>query len=126
MVEYPIIQHVASNGALRQINLFYRRGRQGKDKRGGNDVNGSRFVVEIELSRMGAFQFDGLVRERRFDLVVRSRIALTTTMRRDITALYQEAMELGRYNGDIVFQTVRDFPVAPLDDIARRATTISA
>jgi hypothetical protein len=114
------------DGTLRQINMFYRRARQGRDKRRDQDANGSRFVVEIELSRLGAFQFDGLVREKRFDLVVRSRIALNKERRHDIGVLFRQALEIGRYRGDIAFQTVRDFPVAPLDSIARAETVVSA
>ena len=114
------------DGALRQINLFYRRGRSRQDRRGDTDGAGTRFVIEVELSRMGAFQFDGLVREKRFDLVVRSRAALSPRMRHDIGELFQQAIDIGHSKGDIAFQTVRNFPVSPLDAIARRDTVISA
>ena len=75
---------------------------------------------------MGPFQFDGLVREKRFDLMVRSHIALTSKMRHDIGTLFNEALELGQYNGNLVFQKVKDFPVSPLDEIEKSATRVSA
>jgi hypothetical protein len=111
---------------VRQINFFYRRDRGNKPGREDGEEKGARFVVDVDFTRLGAFQFDGLVRKRRFDLVVRSRVAMPAEMKRDIGALFQEALELGQYKGEIGFQTVRDFPVAPLDDIARRATAVSA
>ena len=76
--------------------------------------------------RWGPFQFDGLVREKRFDLMVRSHVALSPKMRADIGTLFQEALELGDYKGNLVFQKVKEFPVSPLDEIEKSATRVSA
>ena len=95
---------VLDDGTIRQINLFYRRDRGKKDKGEDADKVGTRFIVEVDMSRMGPFQFDGLVREKRFDLMVRSHVALSPKMRQDIGALFQEALELGEYKGNLVFR----------------------
>jgi hypothetical protein len=117
---------VMDDGTIRQINLFYRRDRGKKDKGDDADKSGTRFIVEVDMSKMGPFQFDGLVREKRFDLMVRSHVALTPRMRHDIGTLFQEALELGSYKGNLVFQKMKEFPVSPLDEIEKSATRVSA
>ncbi len=117
---------VMDDGTIRQINLFYRRDRGKKDKGEDADKSGTRFIVEVDMSKMGPFQFDGLVREKRFDLMVRSHVALTPRMRHDIGSLFNEALELGSYKGNLVFQKVKEFPVSPLDEIEKSATRVSA
>lgn len=114
------------DGTVRQINLFYRRDRGKKGQGEESDKAGTRFIVEVDMSKMGPFQFDGLVREKRFDLMVRSHVALTPKMRQDIGALFQEALDLGDYKGNLVFQKVKEFPVSPLDEIEKSATRVSA
>lgn len=114
------------DGTIRQINLFYRRNRRRKDKDEKDDKAGTRFVVEVDFSRLGPFQFDGLVREKRFDLMIRSRIPLDGEMKQQIAEIFDEAVELGGYNGSVMFQAVKEFPISPLDEIARSATNLSA
>ena len=117
---------ILDDGTIRQINLFYRRDR-GKDRKDAKDEkSGTRFIVEVDMSRMGPFQFDGLVREKQFDLMVRSHIALPQKFKHDITELFHEALSLGDYRGGLVFQKVKDFPVSPLEEIERSATSVSA
>jgi hypothetical protein len=117
---------VLDDGTIRQINLFYRRDRR-KDRKDAKDERaGTRFVVEVDMSRMGPFQFDGLVREKQFDLMVRSRIALPPKFKQDVTELFQEALAIGEYRGGIVFQKVKEFPVSPLEEIEKSAMRVSA
>jgi hypothetical protein len=117
---------ILDDGTIRQINLFYRRDRR-KDRKDAKDEKaGTRFVVEVDMSRMGPFQFDGLVREKQFDLMVRSHVALPQKFRRDITDLFHEALTLGDYRGGLVFQKVKEFPVSPLEEIEKSATRVSA
>jgi hypothetical protein len=117
---------ILDDGTIRQINLFYRRDRR-KDRKDSKDEKaGTRFIIEVDMSRMGPFQFDGLVREKQFDLMVRSHIALPPKFKHDITDLFHEALELGDYRGGLVFQKVKDFPVSPLEEIEKSATSVSA
>ena len=93
----------------------------GRAPRGGeasdDEKNGTRFVVEADFTRLGPFQLDGLMRQQRFDLMVRSRIRLDERMRRDIEAIYEEARGLTGFAGSIAFQTVDAFPVMPLEEL---------
>jgi hypothetical protein len=117
---------ILDDGTIRQINLFYRRDRRKDRKDAKDETSGTRFIVEVDMSRMGPFQFDGLVRERQFDLMVRSHVALPPKFRQDITELFHEALALGDYRGGLVFQKVKDFPVSPLEEIEKSATRVSA
>src|SRR5690606_10626102 len=102
---------------LHQIQLFTRR-HQPKEAEGGDDEITARFVFDIELSRLGRIQLDGLAGEKRFDLMVRSRTPLSEEMRRHITFLFGAAREEGGFQGEVGFQTVAEFAVEPLDDKA--------
>jgi len=117
---------ILDDGTIRQINLFYRRDRRKDRKDAKDEKSGTRFIVEVDMSRMGPFQFDGLVREKQFDLMVRSHIALPQKFRQDITELFHEALTLGDYRGGLAFQKVKDFPVSPLEEIEKSATSVSA
>lgn len=67
---------------------------------------GTRFVVDLNLSRLGHLQIDGLVGNdnKRLDLVLRSDAPLEGTMRDDIRGLYANALELTGLEGSVGFQ----------------------
>ena len=117
---------ILDDGTIRQINLFYRRDRRKDRKDAKDEKSGTRFIVEVDMSKMGPFQFDGLVREKQFDLMVRSHIALPPKFKQDIIEVFQEALSLGDYRGGLVFQKVKDFPVSPLEEIEKSAMRVSA
>jgi hypothetical protein len=110
--------------SLRQINMFLRR--HGGDGDSPNEESETRFVVEVEFSRFGALQLDGLVGQRRFDLVLRTRAPLPAEMRGEIARIHADARSAAGLTGDMTFQVVRSFPVAPLDDIARKRSGLLA
>ena len=74
----------------------------GADGDGGED--GRRFLLDVDLSRMGPLQFDGLIRDRRFDLVIRSKAAFPDSMRQDIRTLFRDASEAVGLRGGLTFQ----------------------
>lgn len=99
-------------GAMRQIHLFLRRRRGGGGDGEERDV--TRFVLDLSFSRLGEMQLDGLVRDRRFDLILRSRQPLAEAMRRDITEIFEEANAIVGGTGQIVFQASADWSPMPL------------
>jgi hypothetical protein len=72
--------------------------------------NGERIVVEIALTRLGTLQFDGLVRERRFDLVVRSAAALDDSLRSVIDRAFSAAISECGFQGDLLFARTQQIP----------------
>ena len=109
------LPYLDDQNRVQRINLYYRRPRSGEA--GDDEKNGTRFVVEADFTRLGPLQLDGLMRQQRFDLMVRSRIRLDERMRRDIEAIYEEARGLTGFAGSIAFQTVDIFPVMPLEEL---------
>ena len=80
--------------------------RPGEDDGGDGDgsADGRRFLIDVDLSRMGPLQFDGLIRDRRFDLVIRSKAAFPDSMRQDIRTLFRDASEAVGLHGGLTFQ----------------------
>jgi hypothetical protein len=101
-------------GAVRPVRLYFRRRAAGSP----SGDQGTRFVLEVEMSRMGALQLDGLVRPQRFDLVLRSHRPITAEMRQEITEIFHGAVAASGLGGDITFTTASRFAVAPLEALA--------
>jgi len=113
---------VANGGTVEQIMVFV-RDHGDKEGEGDGTAQGTRFVVEFNLSRFGQMQIDGLVhtRDKRFDLIVRSRDALSNGVRYRISELFETANEISGFKGGVSFQAVHRFPVSPLEEMARSA-----
>lgn len=78
-----------------------------EDEDGGQgDKKGSRFIIDLDLTRMGRFQLDGLVYqgEKRMDLIVRTDNRLPDKIEDGIRGIFQEASEVTGLKGGIVFQ----------------------
>ncbi|MHA1535915.1 MAG: hypothetical protein ACTSUD_00030, partial [Alphaproteobacteria bacterium] len=103
------------DGARHQQIQLYLKQRQESDG-AGEDVP-SRFVFEFDLSQLGPVQLDGLAANHRFDLVVRSQSDLPDAIRQEIGALFSRTQEENGFAGEIHFQTVPSFVIAPLDEV---------
>lgn len=99
---------------VQPLRLFV-RSRHGRGGQGAEEAEEpTRFIVEVELSHFGDLQLDGLVRDRRFDLVLRTRKPLSEVMRRDIAVIFGHANELSGTQGQIAFQASPDWSFMPL------------
>lgn len=101
-------------GVQQQIRLYLKR--RGAQQDDGEDAP-ARFIFEIDLSRLGPLQLDGLAARGRFDLVVRSTGELPEPVRREISALFGRVREENDFIGDVHFQTVPAFQVAPASQL---------
>jgi hypothetical protein len=104
------------NGQLRQIRFFERRRKQEEEKRRKEEP--ARFVVECETSAHGVVQLDGLMHEKRIDLIVRTHAPLPPDMEHEIVVLFAETCTGLDLAGQVFFQAVPAFPISPLDEIA--------
>jgi hypothetical protein len=109
---------------FRQIRFFERRKKRDESERKKEDA--SRFVVECEHSEFGPVQLDGLMHEKRMDLIVRTHEALPADMERDILVLFGQTCTGLDLNGQLYFQAVAVFPVNPLDEFSRNVLQVSA
>ena len=76
----------------------------GGDKRDGGP-KGSRFLLDLDLSRLGPMQLDGLVRPNRFDLILRSHTALPPEFRLDLIQIFADSIRAVGYTGGLSFQS---------------------
>ncbi len=93
---------------LSQIQLFLRRQQHDQDgqKTGGDDKTATtRFVLNVNLSRMGAMQLDGLMQKKRLDIILRSQEALAFSVRQDLMQNYAKGLAQTGLEGGISFQT---------------------
>lgn len=101
-------------GSIEQVRLFLKRHRAAQGNE--DDQPMTRFVFEVGLSRLGRIQLDGLAGGNRFDLMVRTLEPLSDWVRSEIRAIFGTAREAGKLAGEIAFQTVPAFSVAPLEE----------
>lgn len=103
-----------AQGQIEKINLITRRedskdeDDDKNDKKGGN---GLRFLLDLELSQLGALQLDGMVHEdtKGFDMMIRSHEKLDDEIRRDLTGLFIAANQAVGLTGSLTFQVTPKF-----------------
>lgn len=106
------------------VRLFVKRHPRRDDSNGEQDA-GTRFLVEADLSHLGPIQLDGLVKHRRFDLIMRSHEALPTHMRREISAIFGDALAITGFAGGLSFQAMASFAATPLNESGEHAVGLS-
>jgi hypothetical protein len=101
--------------AVRPVRLYLKR--HGERSRRGTEDDHARFVLEFELARLGLLQLDGFVRPQRFDLVLRSHVALAPPMRSAVERIFYDRVAASGLAGSIDFAATARFDVAPLDKL---------
>ena len=101
-----------ANGQIDRIALITRRENDGdgdgKKKAGGG---GTRFLINLDLSRMGSMQLDGMFRKetRALDLMIRTKTALPDHIRLDLTGILAASNAAMGLKGGLTFQVVKKF-----------------
>ncbi len=115
---------VLTEDGLEQLRFLLRKDEdtEGKEER---EQGGTRFLVEVEMSRLGPFQFDGLSRRKHLDLVVRTRKELPPEMRDEIRAIFGNTVTALGLTGTIAFRVAPRFEPAPVEQPAERAKDLS-
>lgn len=112
--------------AIRQLRLYvHKDGGQEQTEREAQEPS-TRFLVDLDLTRLGAFQLDGLVHAKRLDLVIRTKAALPADMRREINAIFTKACEGTGIAGQIAFQATPRFVEPDSARLFGHAAQISA
>jgi len=107
---------------IRQMRLYSRR----EGEKGKRDRESKRFVVELDFSELGEVQIDGLMRKPKLELMLRTHREIPTEMRDEIEVVFLDGCTLVGLAGRIYFQAVDRFPVAPLEEIRRRDSGMTA
>jgi hypothetical protein len=95
---------INTGAEIQQIRLLLR---QNKEETNEDKTSDTRFVIDVDLSRFGRLQLDGLVREKgkSLDLIVRSDAHLANTIQNDIRTIFLEAADLTGLKGGVNFQS---------------------
>ncbi|NVJ93764.1 MAG: hypothetical protein HWE34_19010 [Methylocystaceae bacterium] len=98
-----------NNNEINQIRIAQRDHRD--DGNEGKEDPGVRFVIDIELSRLGEMQLDGLAKEKakNFDLIIRTKSALPGFMRKTIHDIFESGMKSINFNGHVNFRVTSRF-----------------
>lgn len=93
-----------NNDEIERVRMLVRDNDADEDN--DTPADSTRFVIDLNLSKMGHLQIDGLVGigGKRVDVVVRSDEPLTPQIRDDIRALYANAIEVTGIDGSVGFQ----------------------
>ncbi len=100
-----------TDNQLHQLRVFMRN--DNSEESSESDDAGSRFIVEVDFSKLGAFQFDGFVRGKQFDLIIRTHQDLGSTIHKDINRIYTDTLSALDYTGRVGFHTTPKFELQP-------------
>lgn len=94
---------------ISRMQLFVRHQ---PDRDGGEDgkagkTGETRFILNLQLSRMGDMQMDGFLRKKSFDMILRTEDKLPASMRHEITQHFARGIEHVNMQGGISFQAKR-------------------
>jgi hypothetical protein len=99
---------------IRQVRMFHRQ--HGNSDSADGEEKTTRFVIELNLTKSGQLQLDGLFKQLAFNLAVRSNQDIPEDMRLHIGKLFNEHMEISGLKGQLIFKTVPSFPIDPLSE----------
>lgn len=101
-----------AGGQIDRIALITRReGDSDAEGRAGQKGGGTRFLIDLNMSRLGAMQLDGMFKKemRSFDMVLRTKTALPEEMRRDLLGIFTDANGAMGLKGGLTFQVTKKF-----------------
>jgi hypothetical protein len=96
------------------VRLYTKRNR--KRPGTGPQSEATRFLLDLELSRLGAMQLDGLLRPQRLDMIIRTHEPLSADMRIDLSGIFSDSLEAAGYAGGLSFQATPTFASAAVGD----------
>jgi len=100
------------------VRLYVQRPKDEEESGKGKGGQEQRFLLEVQMSRLGRIQFDGLIQResKRFDLIVRTDRPLGPDICRDIAGIFAECGQLTGAKGNVGFQSGRGFVELPPSD----------
>jgi hypothetical protein len=80
---------------------------QGGSAGTSNESAKTRFLIDLNMTRLGAMQMDGLSQSKKLDMIVRSERPLPDDLPDELRGLYISTLGAVGYTGSINFQTGR-------------------
>lgn len=93
------------DGEIQKVALWSRpeRDPDAENDEMDGDKKATRFVLDLDLLKMGSVQIDGLVRPQKLDIVLRSEAMFSPSMRQTMRRGYIKALEETSYSGELHF-----------------------
>ena len=115
-----------SEEGLQQVRLFTRKLSDENDDDNENKPKGTRFLIDVNLSKVGRLQLDGIVEkaDKRLDMIIRTSNKLPDPMRQDLMQIFIKANEIVGMNGGMSFQAAPDAFIDPKPDSVPQTTGI--
>ncbi|HPF78779.1 MAG TPA: hypothetical protein PLF01_05725 [Alphaproteobacteria bacterium] len=89
---------------IHRITLYTRQDQQNNQHNDQKGNGQTRFIFDLTLSRIGDVQLDGLLRDKRLDLVLRTQNTFSEPMQQTMRQAYSSALTHADLSGDITFQ----------------------
>jgi hypothetical protein len=106
---------ILTEEGLEQIRFMLHR--QDEEGGGAEGDAGTRFMIEVNMSRLGPIQFDGLTRQKHLDLVVRTQRPFPEQMVDEIRSIFGNTIAALGFTGTIALRVVPRFDIAPVDQV---------
>ena len=93
------------NGQVEKLPLYYKSWKEDDDQ----EIDAirrkkTRFMFELNLSRMGRVQVDGFMKQEKLDMILRTKAPIGPNMQEALRKLYFKAMDRSNLSGEITFQ----------------------
>jgi len=104
---YPL--PIYNDQQFHMLNLYVHQDHQRQQQQGNGKVDASktRFLINMNMSRLGALQLDGLSQRKQLDMIIRSERALPAGLPDELRGTYTRTLEALGLTGNILFQTGR-------------------
>lgn len=89
---------------IHKAALFYKHSDNEDSESSESGGKQTRFIFDLALSQMGKVQLDGLHRNDRLDLIVRTQEPFSRVMQLQMKSAYADAMDMSDLAGDLSFQ----------------------
>jgi hypothetical protein len=97
---YPLPLLWQSEISKIMLHVHHDRGANQQDEGQG----GTRFIFDLQLTRMGDVQLDGLLRDKRLDLIIRTQVPISQSMQQAMRLAYADALNGTDIYGELSFQ----------------------
>jgi len=95
------------------LQFYIRRQEDAEKEEPGKTGGGRRFILNLNLSRLGALQLDGFIRKKSFDAILRTEEKLPFDMRQELMQRFAKGLEQAGLQGGLGFQAGRQGWVVP-------------
>lgn len=84
--------------------LLHIRRETSEDSKDSPEKSGTRFVMDLSLSRMGDVQIDGMMNGKRLDVILRTQMPISLSMQDAMKRAYADALDGTDIYGELGFQ----------------------